>query len=607
MPGICGVIHASYRPESAIELEAMLACMRHRPLDRSGELKANELAADVGWVCQEGTFTDCMPVWNENHDVCLILTGEEFTDRAEINQLHERGHVFNEGDASYLVHLYEELGPCFLQKLNGVFAGVLIDLRENKVLLFNDRYGISRIYFHENDTGFYFSSEAKSLLKLFPSLRTLHPKSLGEFYSCGCVLQDRSLFVGISLLPPASAWSFSRAGTITRLKYFDIKSWEQQRQLEGAAYYTRLKETWRQILPRYFRGNRVALSLTGGVDSRMILAWAPLPAGKLACYTFGGRYRECADVQISREVAAICGQPHYVIPINGEFLSSFPNFAEQTVYLSDGAMDVSGSIDLYVQRAMRDIAPVRVTGTNGGEILRSLVAFKPMPISEDLFNPAFLQHVHAAARTYSQELRCHRLSFAAFKQAPWYMGSKFALERSDVTLRMPYFDNDLVALAYQGPPELTQKNTLSLRLIADGNPALARIGTDRGVALNNIPGLAWARRLYHESTFKAEYAYDYGMPQWLSEIDHILAPLHLERLVLGRHKFHHFRVFYRDELSRYIKDILLDARALGRPYLCGKFLERMVNGHANGNRNYTLELHRVLTTELIHSLLLKAN
>ena len=51
-----------------------------------------------------------------------------------------------------------------------------------------------------------------------------------------------------------------------------------------------------------------------------------------------------------------------------------------------------------------------------------------------------------------------------------------------------------------------------------------------------------------EFTFKAEYAYDYGMPQWVARIDHVLSPLHLERLFLGRHKYAHYRVWYRDVL-----------------------------------------------------------
>ncbi len=108
--------------------------------------------------------------------------------------------------------------------------------------------------------------------------------------------------------------------------------------------------------------------------------------------------------------------------MDGKFLSEFPTLAERTVYLSDGTMDVSGSIDLFIQQAARKIAPVRVTGTYGGEILRSLLAFKPMPVSEDLFGQDFLPHFRTAANTYADEIRGNRLSFTAFKQAPWYTG-----------------------------------------------------------------------------------------------------------------------------------------------------------------------------------------
>ncbi len=202
-----------------------------------------------------------------------------------------------EENASYLVHLYEETGITFLAKLNGCFSGLLIDLREGKLVLFNDRYGINRIHVHENENGFYFASEAKSLLKILPELRRLDMQSLGEFYSCGCVLQNRSLFAGVSLLPPASAWSFSADGSVAKHSYFKVEDWENQSPLDATAYYENLKETWGRVLPRYFRNDRVALSLTGGVDSRMVLAWSHRPAGMVPCYTFGGRYRDCADVE----------------------------------------------------------------------------------------------------------------------------------------------------------------------------------------------------------------------------------------------------------------------------------------------------------------------
>jgi asparagine synthase (glutamine-hydrolysing) len=400
---------------------------------------------------------------------------------------------------------------------------------------------------------------------------------------------------------------FSKGEPVKKKTYFKREEWESRQQLSESCFYEKLKETWARVLPKYFVGKQpVGLSLTGGVDSRMILAWAPSLAGTLPCYTWGGKYRDCEDVKIARRSAKLCGQPHNTILVGDEFLSQFHDLAEKAVYISDGTMDVTGSVDLYVQRFARQIAPVRLSGVCGGEILRRLVMFKPNPTVGNVFDSALESSFRDATETYANELQGHRLSFTLFKQAPWYMASKFAIERSQVTYRTPYFDNDLVALAYETPATLLH-NEPAIRLIADGNPALGKIATDRGLASESIPGLDRLLHWYQEFTFKAEYAYDYGMPQWLAKLDHMFAPLHLEKLFLGRHKVAHFRVWYRDELSPGLKEILLDPAARSRPYLRANSVEAMLRAHSSGQRNYTSEIHKILTLEFIQRKLIELN
>ena len=608
MPGIVGIINKDRASaECRCLVRSMVKCLIHGPFYTDGIYTNEKLGLWSGWACHKGAFADCLPIWNEEKDVCLLFSGEDFADQVEIDALRMRGHEFGSGDASYLVHQYEEMGCEFLEKLNGWFSGVLLDLREQKFVLFNDRYGVNRLYFHEDAHGFYFSSEAKALLKILPATRQLNLRSLGEVLCCEAVLENRSLFSGISLLPGGSSWVFSPGEPVKRKTYFKPDAWEGQPELSGSQFYEKLKETWTRILPRYFRGKQpIGLSLTGGVDSRMILACASRPPGTLPCYTWGGKYRDCADVKIARRTAKICQQPHQTIVVGLEFLSQFPDLAERAVYISDGTMDVTGSVDLYVQRLARQIAPVRLSGVCGGEILRRLVMFKPGPPQEDFFDPELARSFRNATMTYANELQGHKLSFTAFRQAPWYMASKFTVERSQLTYRTPYFDNDLVALAYQTPTELLN-NEPALRLITDGNPALGRIGTDRGVVWRTIPGLAPILHAYQEFTFKAEYAYDYRMPQWLARLDHTFAPLHLERLFIGRHKFHHFRIWYRDELSQWLREMLLDSDARSRPYLRAHSLEKMLKAHANGYRNYAFEIHKVLTLEFIQRKLIELN
>ena len=332
---------------------------------------------------------------------------------------------------------------------------------------------------------------------------------------------------------------------------------------------------------------------------RWASSWQRAAHGSLPCYSFGGIFRDCQDVRIARRVASACGQPHSVIPVQQGFLSRFPHYAERTVYLTDGCVDVSHSPDLYVNERAAAIAPVRMTGNYGGEVLRQVRAFKPMPIGPGAFSAELQAGIEAARETYAGLLDGHPLSFAVFKQAPWHHYGLLALEQTQLGLRSPYLDNDLVRLIFRAPKSVLNDNDISLRLIADGNGALARIPTDRGLTGSG----GWARALAHqfqEFTFKAEYAYDYGMPQPVAAVDHLLSPLRPERLFLGRHKFYHFRSWYRGPLSGYVREMLLDPKTLARPYVDRLGLEPMVRRHLRGDRNHTLTIHKVLTLELLH-------
>jgi len=76
--------------------------------------------------------------------------------------------------------------------------------------------------------------------------------------------------------------------------------------------------------------------------------------------------------------------------------------------------------------------------------------------------------------------------------------------------------------------------------------------------------------------------------------------------LLGRQKLTHFRVWYRDALSEYVRQILLDSRTLARPYLEPGGIEAVVRGHLTGERIYTTEINKLLTLELLHRLFLES-
>lgn len=602
MPGIVGLVTSMPRERAERELFQMVGALRHEDFYVMGTWVEESLGVYVGWVAREGSFCDGMPLRNERGEVVLVFSGEDFPEPGIIERLKKEGHELEDSGPSYLVHLYEE-DASFPVPLNGRFQGLLMDRRRGEAALFNDRYGMHRLFYHQSKDAFYFAAEAKAILAVCPETRRLDLQGTGEFVACGCTLEGRSLFQGIQVLPAGSKWVFHNGSLIEKGRYFEPEEWENQQPLEPEPYYEEMRSIFSRNLPRYFQGREpIGMSLTGGLDTRLILAWQRLQADALPCYTFAGMFHDCYDVIVARKLAAICGQSHEDIPVGKEFLARFSRYAERTVFLTDGSVDVGLSPDLYLNERAREVAPVRMTGLYGSEVLRRVRAFKPEQPQAGFFAPDFLRHTLHASETYDSVYKGHPATFAILKQAAFYHCSLLSLEQTQTSVRTPYLDNDLVKTVFRAPQ--AEHGDISLRLIRDGNRDLLRVPTDRGVGGNGGSVFRAASRAFREFQFKAEYAYDMGMPQWVAQVDHTLSPLRLERLFLGRHKILHFRVWYRDTLASYVREILLDSRTLARPHFDRKSLETMVQRHLKGDRNYTNVIHKAITLELMHRLFL---
>src|SRR5579872_452864 len=606
MPGLVGIISRGDRSERKHQLEQMMSATHQESFCHQGMYVDETLGVYVGWKALDGSFADKMPICSEKGDITLFFAGEEYSGSESRQELKLKGHGVGSKEADYLVHLYEE-NPSFAENLNGMFHGLVVDAQRGRVVLFNDRYGMHRLYYYETPDGVYFANEAKAILSVFPELRTVDPKALGEFVAYSCVLEGRTLFKGLHHLPAASEWTFAAGRPAGKRTYFSPREWEKQTVLRPGPFYEELRSVLTSVLPRYFRGSeKLGIAMTGGLDTRVILALHPVTPGALPSYTFGGTYRDSYDVRIGREVAGLLQQPHQVIQVGEEFLRGFAGYAESSILISEGTVDVYRASDLYVSKKVREIAPAKIVGTYGSEIIRRAVMFKPSRSLEGLFCPEFLPFIDEAATTYGEVRKQHPVTFAAFAQSPWYHYGILAIEKSQITVRSPFMDNDFMRTVYRSPEETYQEEDVRLRLIEDGNSALARIPSDRGVTCRPGP-IAAIRRAGREFTFKSEYAYDYGMPRSVARVDHALSALRLERVFLGRQKLTHFRVWYRDQLARYVREMLLDPRTLTRPYLQKPALEAIVEGHIRRGQNFTTAIHKLLSLELMMRLFFDTN
>ena len=379
----------------------MINCMLHEDYYVSGQYIDEESGVYAGWVCHPKSYCDCMPVTNEKKDVVLVFFGENYFEKEYLTKLKSKNHVFDPSNASCIVHLYEEDPDGFPEQMNGWFCGLLIDRKRGKALLFNDCNGMQRLYIYEDKEAFYFSSEAKSLLHVFKNARVFNEQSLAEYVLCDCVLENRSLYRDISILPGGSKWKFWNDGIIDKGTYSPVPMYEKLPWLEEEFFYDRFKNMLPRIFSKYFRSEQtVGLSLTGDLDTRIILACLDIAPEKIPSYTFNGVYRECFDVKIARKVAKVTGQAHQVISIEEDFFKNFQSLSEKSIYISDGNLDVRGATELYVNKRARAIAPVRLTGNHGSEIVRGVRFLRCKYPRNHFYHRDFRKYLDAAAATY---------------------------------------------------------------------------------------------------------------------------------------------------------------------------------------------------------------
>jgi asparagine synthase (glutamine-hydrolysing) len=158
---------------------------------------------------------------------------------------------------------------------------------------------------------------------------------------------------------------------------------------------------------------------------------------------------------------------------------------------------------------------------------------------------------------------------------------------------------------YRAPERVRASTEVQRHIIGECNQALSEIVTDRGrLGGETNPLFAMARELYYYSRFKADYIYLFDLPHWLTRLDAIWGSRNRGMRGPGRQKFEGYRMWFRNELANYVRELLMDERTAERQYLDKKYLGVIVEGHIDGSRNFLMEINTAMTVELIHRVLI---
>jgi asparagine synthase (glutamine-hydrolysing) len=322
--GIAGLYSPAGTPNAEL-VDAMRAAIVHRgPDDGStavfgrcvlGHQRLKVIDLDTGY----------QPVANETGDVVSVFNGEIYNFRALREEL--RGHeVRGTGDTPVLPHLYEESGPRFVERLDGMFALALWDASRERLVLARDRLGKKPLLWTRLADGtLAFASELKALLRLPGLSRDVDLAAVDAYLALQYVPGDDTALRGIRKVPPGHVLVVE--GATERLERY----WELQ-PAEPSSTDDDWLERVRTAVGEAVRKRLVAdvplgALLSGGIDSSIVVAlMAGHSTDAVRTFTVGfsdARYDERA---YARAVAERYGTVHEELTIAEDVAATLPRF-----------------------------------------------------------------------------------------------------------------------------------------------------------------------------------------------------------------------------------------------------------------------------------------
>jgi asparagine synthase (glutamine-hydrolysing) len=277
-----------------------------------------------------------MPMCNEDGTVWITYNGEIYNFRPLRRELESRGHRFrSHSDTEVIIHLYEDEGTACLERVKGMFAFAICDLREASPLLFmaRDHFGIKPFYYSWRDGRLAFASEAKALLEVPGIDSRIDFAALDQYLTFLWVPDPQTLFEGILKLP-AGHFAVFRGADLEIREFWDLSFPPEDHRFEfsdDALAYAIRERFQHSVEQQLISDVPVGAFLSAGLDSSSIVAGMmrarPRPV-RTYTITFPDRYRRgenaLDDPEVAARLAQQLGCEHQQIVLEPEIASLLP-------------------------------------------------------------------------------------------------------------------------------------------------------------------------------------------------------------------------------------------------------------------------------------------
>jgi asparagine synthase (glutamine-hydrolysing) len=318
-----------------------------------------------------------MPMCSEDGTVWITFNGEIYNFAELRRELKSKGHRFaSNTDTEVVIHLYEQEGADCVQRLRGMFAFAICDLRSGKPELFlaRDHFGVKPFYYVHRGSKLAFASEVKALLEVPQIAAEMDLESLHQYLTFLWVPEPKTMFKGIFKLPAGHCATFCD-GELKIRQYWDLSFplAHAQYPRSDADLAEEIRERFRQSVEGQMVSDvPIGAFLSAGLDSSSIVEMmckAAKQPVRTYTITFPPKYRvgesTLDDPSVPARMARQLGCEHHEIVVEPDVVELLPRL---TWHMDEPTADPAIIAAYLVCREARKQSTVLLSGVGGDEL-----------------------------------------------------------------------------------------------------------------------------------------------------------------------------------------------------------------------------------------------
>lgn len=310
------------------------------------------------------------PIWNEGKDKLIIFNGEIYNYKELRDRLISLGHIFSTNtDTETVLHLYEEYGEKSFEKLEGMFAFCIYDLKKAKWIIARDKIGEKPLYYYCNENFLLFSSELKGLLSTQKVPRQIDKEALDIYFQLTYIPAPKSIISNVYKLQQGSYMEITFDGEKNIKKYWTLEI--SNRAINEADYEVskrKIRETVLNSVDKRMRSDvPLGAFLSGGIDSTVIVgAMSEVSDKKLDTFTIGFKEAQFDERNLAEIVAKKNDTNHHVLELDWKEVLKDLDYVLDN--MDEPFADPSYIATFAVSKLAKQYVTVVLTGDAGDEI-----------------------------------------------------------------------------------------------------------------------------------------------------------------------------------------------------------------------------------------------